>query len=224
VLKQKTEIDAVVQLCQIPFTRSTKFIHHSKVMYDDWADNVIPECRCDWVNYDDDVYSHYHTYIMMYHDAIRQTPLSATFNWDSAVIDLPNPKLCFMAERELNLTPYSILHPVLLKALLPDRTFRMISRIKGAPRDMDPNVTFGDWCKSRGDSTADNGLSARIRCRADITAQSLKALQTYQESNSIILAQDEATDQCEDDDHDDDDEFQPLPGTKYYPEPFFEKD
>jgi hypothetical protein len=218
--------------CQLGALAGAKFREDSDARYDEWRSDVACDDSCEWLNQDPEAEQHFLSYMSGYHSVMRSTALSATFKWEGA--STPRPQHCFMAERELNLPPYSLLHPVFLKSVLSDRTFRMISRIRGVPRVLDPHKTFADWEESRQGDTADNGLSARISVKnpsSTVAHKSLLALQhptqasnnndydTVNSNNNKAAAPQSERHDDEEESSSDDDDDDPATGScsEYFP-------
>jgi hypothetical protein len=128
--------------------------------YEKWYKDCF-EVRCQWVDEDDDVWNEFVSYMGRYKYGMSpKSVLVDTFLWDKATV---HAKAFFMAERELNLPPFSIMHPLFTKSVVQsDKTMHMLGRMSGSPHNMDPWETFRQWTIWRQDSAKDNGLSARI--------------------------------------------------------------
>jgi hypothetical protein len=120
------------------------------------------QTSCHWVDESDVVLENFGSYFSSYCSAITTDALlPATFVWDGPETRV---KAIFMAERELGVLPYTLLHPLFMTSVVATAaTLRLLGRTHGSPHNMDPEATIIEWGRARGDSTADNGVSARIK-------------------------------------------------------------
>jgi hypothetical protein len=124
----------------------------------------------EWVDENEDATDSFLLYFTLYSSSIADTLLVTTFIWAKAS---PLAKHCFMAERELNLPPYTLWHPYFTSTVVPSaKTCHVLGRAHGAPVHMDARATFIAWIDARDESMADNGLTARITLPAPRRASS----------------------------------------------------
>jgi hypothetical protein len=155
----------------------------------DWM-LLVYNMTCPWVDEDEGAQRHFPTYVAGFMSLLSGTVVLTPSFISSK--EWPAPQCCFMAEREMNLPPYTLLLPLFLAAVLPaDQLAKGNARLRGSECCPDPDATYDRWIEQRGDDLSDRGLTARVRRKTpDRTPASLKAL-TKQLSHIVVSSDDD---------------------------------